>query len=81
MWQALVTCIAAMWGSGMLCQSMPYTEGLGGKQLAWALHSGVVGAVIAPITLLGGPILVKAAVYTAGMVAGQCSSVFKSCVV
>ncbi len=35
-----------------------------------ALHAGVIGAVLAPMTLLGGPLLTKAAVYTAGMIGG-----------
>ena len=60
-----------MWGSGMYCQALPYKEGFGQKQIAWMVHAGIVGAVIAPITMLGGPIMVKAAVYTAGMVAGE----------
>ena len=33
-------------------------------------HCMVLGAVIAPICLLGGPILTRAAWYTAGMVGG-----------
>lgn len=31
---------------------------------------GVMGAVIAPLTLLGGPLMVRAAWYTAGIVGG-----------
>ena len=65
---AMAVSIAAMIGSGMLVRSIPYEGGIGAKQMAWLLHSGVVGAVIAPICLLGGPILVRAAWYTAGMV-------------
>lgn len=68
--QSLIGCLAAMWGTGILCQSLPYKEGFGAKQLAWMLHSGVVGAVIAPITLLGGPIMMRAALYTAGVIGG-----------
>jgi len=34
------------------------------------LPSGVMGAVIAPITLLGGPLVMRAAWYTAGIVGG-----------
>lgn len=59
-----------MIGSGMVVRSMPYQEGLGGKQLAWMVHSGIMGAVVAPICLLGGPILIRAAWYTAGVVGG-----------
>lgn len=57
-------------GSGMLVRSIPYKEGFGSKQLAWMLHSGVVGAVIAPIALMGGPLMIRAACYTAGVVGG-----------
>lgn len=60
-----------MVGSGMVCQSIPYQEGLGAKQLAWMVHSAVIGAVIAPLTLLGGPLMLKAACYTAGVVGGK----------
>merc|ERR1711990_397339 len=62
--------IVAMVGSGMLVRSIPYQEGFGNKQMAWLLHSAVVGAVVAPMMLLGGPILTRAAWYTAGAVGG-----------
>ena len=44
------------------------------KQMAWAVHCGVVGAVIAPLCLLGGPLILRAACYTAGIV-GSLSAV------
>lgn len=69
-WLAIGASLAAMIGSGMLVRSMPYSEGFGGKQAAWMLHSGIMGALVAPICLLGGPILVRAAWYTAGVVTG-----------
>jgi len=62
--------IAAMIGSSMVARSIPYTPGVGAKQMAWLAHCAVVGAVIAPICMLGGPILTRAAWYTAGMVGG-----------
>ena len=71
---ALGVSIAAMIGSGMLVRSIPYEEGFGKKQMAWMLHCGVLGTVIAPICFLGGPILLKAAWYTAGMVGGLSAS-------
>lgn len=67
---ALGVSIAAMIGTGMFARSIPYEKGIGKKQLAWALHCGVIGAVIAPICILGGPILTRAAWYTAGMIGG-----------
>lgn len=62
--------IAAMIGSGAICQSIPYSPGFGSKQLAWMAHSAICGAVIAPICMLGGPLLTRAALYTAGIVGG-----------
>ena len=59
-----------MIGSGMVCRSIPYKEGFGSKQIAWMVHSGVIGAVIAPLTLMGGPLVIRAAAYTAGVVGG-----------
>ncbi|XP_025251525.1 growth hormone-inducible transmembrane protein isoform X2 [Theropithecus gelada] len=61
---------AAMIGAGMLVQSIPYDQSPGPKHLAWLLHSGVMGAVVAPLTILGGPLLIRAAWYTAGIVGG-----------
>lgn len=68
---AIGVSIAAMIGSGMLVRSMPYQPGtFGAKQLAWMVHCGVIGAVIAPLAMLGGPIMLRAAWYTAGVVGG-----------
>lgn len=61
--QAIAGSLAAMIGAGVLCKSLPYEPGFGPKQMAWILHSSVVGAVIAPMCLLGGPLLVRAAWY------------------
>lgn len=57
-------------GSGMIAQSIPYSPGLGAKQLAWITHTAIMGAVIAPICFVGGPILIRAAWYTAGILGG-----------
>jgi len=67
---SLAVSIAAMIGTGMVARSIPYEEGFGKKQLAWMAHCAVMGAVVAPICFLGGPILYRAAWYTAGMVGG-----------
>jgi len=69
--QALIGTMAAMIGSGMVVRALPYKEGFGAKQIAWMVHSGIVGAVIAPLTLLGGPLMIRAACYTAGVVGGK----------
>ncbi len=69
--QTLVGSLVAMVGSGMLVQSIPYEGGFGAKQMAWMLHSGVIGTVIAPLTVVGGPIMIRAALYTAGIVGSK----------
>lgn len=51
--------------------SLPYEPYvLTKKHAAWLFHCGVRGAVLAPLTLAGGPVLVKAGLYTAGTVGG-----------
>lgn len=68
---AIFASFALVIGSGMVARSIPYDQNsFGSKQLAWALHAGLMGAFVAPITLLGGPLLVKAAWYTAGIIGG-----------
>lgn len=64
--------LALMVGSGMLVRSLPYDPNtiLSPKTAAWALHAGIVGGVIAPLALLGGPLLIRAAWMTAGVVGG-----------
>lgn len=69
-WLVVLGSIAAMIGTGMIVRSIPYQPGVGSKQAAWALHSAVIGAVIAPMCFLGGPLLLRAAMYTAGIVGG-----------
>ncbi|XP_060097030.1 growth hormone-inducible transmembrane protein [Heteronotia binoei] len=69
-WLAIGATFAAMIGAGMLVRSVDYEGSPGMKHLAWMLHAGVMGAVVAPLTLLGGPLLIRAAWYTAGIVGG-----------
>lgn len=72
-WVSMIVTIGALIGTGMLAQSIPY-EQTGSKHAAWLLHAAAVGAVIAPLTLLGGPLMLKASIYTAGIV-GSLSAV------
>lgn len=69
-WAAMLVSLASLWGTGILVQSIPYKEGFGLKQIAWLLHTGTVGAILAPLYLIGGPLVVRAAWYTAGVVGG-----------
>ncbi|KAF2902303.1 hypothetical protein ILUMI_03883 [Ignelater luminosus] len=62
--------LAAIMGTGILAQSIPYKEGFGTKQMAWLLHAGTMGAMLAPLCFLGGPLLIRAAWYTTGVVGG-----------
>lgn len=62
---------AAVIGSGMIVRSIPYEQGMfGTKQIAWAVHCGLLGAMVAPLALLGGAVALRAAWYTAGIVGG-----------
>lgn len=70
---SLVITMAAMIGTSVLCRSIEYKPGFGPKQMTWLLHTAVVGAVIAPLTILGGPLMIRAAWYTAGVVGGLSS--------
>ncbi|CAH0556420.1 unnamed protein product [Brassicogethes aeneus] len=62
--------LAAIMGTGMLAQGIEYKEGFGAKQMAWLLHTATMGAMVAPLCFLGGPLLIRAAWYTAGVVGG-----------
>ncbi|KAJ8952269.1 hypothetical protein NQ318_007436 [Aromia moschata] len=66
----LAISLAAIMGTGMLAQSIEYKEGFGAKQMAWLLHTATMGAMVAPLCFLGGPLLIRAAWYTAGVVGG-----------
>ncbi|ALC48815.1 CG2076 [Drosophila busckii] len=67
---ATVASLALVIGSGAITRSIEYQPGLGPKNLAWAAHCAILGAVIAPLCFLGGPILTRAALYTGGIVGG-----------
>jgi FtsH-binding integral membrane protein len=68
---AMLGCIAAMYGTGYLCQTTPFNGSpFGTKALFYYLHQAVVGAVIAPIALLGGEACIMAAGLTAAVMAG-----------
>ena len=43
---ALGVSLAAMIGSGMIARSIPYEEGFGKKQLAWAAHVSYLNNII-----------------------------------
>lgn len=60
-WVTIGASFAAMTGAGMLVQAISCEQRPGPKHLAWMLHSGVMGAVMAsPLTILRGPLLLRA---------------------
>lgn len=69
---AILATFALVIGSGMLVRSIPYEQGapFGAKHAAWALHAALLGGLVAPLSLLGGPLVLRAAMYTAGLVGG-----------
>ncbi|NXY89779.1 GHITM protein, partial [Alcedo cyanopectus] len=69
-WLSVGASFAAMIGAGLLVRSISYDNSPVAKHVAWMMHSGVMGAVMAPLTSLGGPLLIKAAWYTAGIIGG-----------
>lgn len=68
---AFFGCIAAMWGTGYICQATPFNGSpVGLKALLYYLHMGVVGSIIAPMALLGGEACLLAGGLTAAVMAG-----------
>ncbi|KAL3106839.1 hypothetical protein niasHT_010754 [Heterodera trifolii] len=62
--------LAAIIGSGIVVQKIDYHGNSAAKHLAWLAHCGILGAVLAPLCFVGGPALMRAAWYTAGLVGG-----------
>uniref|UniRef100_A0A5K3FK04 Growth hormone-inducible transmembrane protein n=1 Tax=Mesocestoides corti TaxID=53468 RepID=A0A5K3FK04_MESCO len=65
--------LAASIGAGVVCQMIPYpVDGskFNTKHLAWLVYAASLGGILAPICLVGGPILTRAALYTGGIVGG-----------
>jgi growth hormone-inducible transmembrane protein len=68
---ASLAMIAAVVGTGMITQSLPYDpNNINTKHLAWVIHASLLGAMLAPMALLGGAVVTRAAWYTAGIVGG-----------
>lgn len=62
--------LAALIASSTIVHNIPYEPGLGIKQLAWAGHCSLLGMILAPLSFFGGPAIIRAATYTAGIVGG-----------
>ncbi|KAK7072289.1 hypothetical protein SK128_028033 [Halocaridina rubra] len=62
--------IAGLIATGQAMQAIPYSTGLGTKQMMWLINCGMIGLVVAPIGALGGAIAIRAGWYTAGIIGG-----------
>lgn len=62
--------LAGLVATGSAMSSIPYSPGIGAKQMLWLLNCGMIGLVVAPIGALGGAIAIRAAWYTAGVIGG-----------
>ncbi|XP_066583506.1 growth hormone-inducible transmembrane protein-like [Prorops nasuta] len=69
-WMAIIGSMVAMIGSGMVARGIPYNEGFGAKQMAWLAHTGIIGAVLTSSIVAYGPVVLRAAYLTAGVVGG-----------
>jgi hypothetical protein len=54
----------------VVTQAIDYERSPMAKHLAWLAFCGIGGGVLAPLCMLGGPVLMRAAYYTAGVAAG-----------
>lgn len=67
---ALALTIGSLVLSSAIVQNMPYEEGFTAKHVAWLVHTGIVGAIFAPLYFMGGALVLRAGIYTAGIVGG-----------
>ena len=68
----MVASFAAVIGSGSLVKSIPYeANNFGVKQVAWLLHSALLGALLVPISFHGGPLFMKTVCEIVGIVGGM----------
>jgi len=66
-----IGCIAGLMFLNNQIRSFPYTPGsFGPKHLAWVGYCAVVAVLSAPISALGGPLLIRAAVNSGAMLGG-----------
>lgn len=62
--------MAAVIVSSMVVHAIDYSPGFGPKQMAFVAHTAMIGAILAPLAFVGGPVLIRAALYTAGIAGG-----------
>jgi FtsH-binding integral membrane protein len=71
----LFATIACLIGLQMATRSAPYVEGESNipKHTFWALHSGAIGVIMAPLVAMCGDVVAQAALYTGGITAALSS--------
>ena len=69
--QSLLGTVAIAFTSGYACHSLPYEKGLSSKKLLWVLHNLLLGSSVAPLSVLGGPVMLHAAFYGTVVVWGR----------
>lgn len=76
-WFAIGATIASLILSSSIVHNMPYEEGkFSMKHAAWLVHTAIVGSIFAPLYLMGGALVLRAGVYTAGIVGGLSTLAF-----
>lgn len=70
-WLAIGVTMGSLILSSMLVRSLPYEENsFSMKHVAWLAHTAIVGTIFAPLYLMGGALVLRAGLYTAGVVGG-----------
>jgi len=67
---AVILGMVGVIGTGIVMRSIQYDGSLGIKHVAWLLHCSTLGFVVAPVCMLGGQVIQRAALYTLGIVGG-----------
>lgn len=71
---AIGATLAALMGTGLYTMSLEYAPTFNAKHVGWILHSCLLGAVIAPVALMGGAAVIRAMWYT-GAVIGSLTTI------
>lgn len=66
-WVFMIGSLAGMWGGMYLTMSTPFEDKLM-KHLSWGAVMSLMGLTVSPICLLGGPLLMRAAIATGATV-------------
>jgi len=67
-WMVMIGTMAGLYGSMVACRSVDIHTNPITKYALFGAFSGIMGMTVAPVALVGGAIVARAAVYTAGIV-------------